>query len=123
MFGKLVYGQFSLKETFWKFGVMGIFLVAFVTKIFGVFLNQKLSGMPIKYYYTHYFSMLNINNMILFLTIAYFVCLFALGLYSIMVLFGVCRSAKEYDKSAWLGHIAKLFILAVIYGGFRFALI
>ena len=33
MFGKLVYGQFSLKETFWKFGVMGIFLVAFVTKI------------------------------------------------------------------------------------------
>lgn len=123
MFGKLVYGQFSLKETFWKFGVMGIFLVAFVARNFGKFLNQELNGITIKYYYTHNFSMLNINNMILFLTIAYFVCLFALGLYSVMVLFGVCRSAKEYDKSAWLGHIAKLFILGVIYGGFKFALI
>ena len=123
MFGKLVYGQFSLKETFWKFGVMGIFLVSFVTKIFGAFLNQKLNGMAIKYYYTHYFSMLNINNMILFLTIAYFVCLLALGLYSVMVWFGVWRSSKEYDKSIWLGHIARLFILVVIYVGFKFALI
>ncbi len=123
MFGKLVYGQFSLKETFWKFGIMGVFLVSFITKIFGLFLNQKLNGMAISYYYTHYFSMLNIDNMILFLTIAYFVGIFALGLYSIMVALGVFRSAKEYDKSVWLGHIAKLFICLVIYGGFKFALI
>lgn len=121
MFGKLVYGQFSLKETFWKFGVMGIFAVSFITKIFGAFLKQKINGMSIKYYYTHYFSMLNIDNMILFLTIAYFVCLLALILYSIMVWFGVWRSAKAYDKSAWLGHLAKIFILFVIYGGFKFA--
>ena len=71
MFGKLVYGQFSLKETFWKFGVMGIFVVSFITKIFGAFLRQKINGMSIKYYYTHYFSMLNIDNMILFLQEAY----------------------------------------------------
>jgi hypothetical protein len=121
MFGKLVYGQFSLKETFWKFGVMGIFVVSFITKIFGAFLRQKINGMSIKYYYTHYFSMLNIDNMILFLTIAYFVCLLALILYSIMVWFGVWRSSKEYDKSAWLGHLAKVFILLVIYGGIKFA--
>ncbi|MBQ7303697.1 MAG: hypothetical protein IJW75_02105 [Alphaproteobacteria bacterium] len=123
MFGKLVYGQFSLKETFWKFGVLGLFTVSFVTKLFGAFLKQKINGMSIKYYYTHYFSMLNIDNMILFLTIAYFVCFFALVLYSVMVWFGVWRSAKEYDKSAWLGHISKLFILFVIYGAIKFALI
>ena len=123
MFGKLVYGQYSLKETFWKFGVMGIFLVSLTTKIFGAFLNQKLNGMSVKYYYTHYFSPLNMDNMILFLTIAYFVCLFALILYSIMLWLGIHRSAKEYDKSIWLSHIARIFILLIIYGGFKFALI
>lgn len=123
MFGKLVYGQYSLKETFWKFGVMGIFLVSLTTKIFGAFLNQKLNGMSVKYYYTHYFSPLNMDNMILFLTIAYFVCLTALILYSIMLWFGIHRSAKEYDKSIWLRHIARLFVLLIIYGGFKFALI
>lgn len=123
MFGKLVYGQFSLKETFWKYGIMGIFFVSLVTKIFGAFLNQKINGMSVKYYYTHYFSPLNMDNVILFLTIAYFVCLFALTIYSIMVWFGVWRSSKEYDKSIWLRHIARLFILFVIYGGFKFALI
>ena len=123
MFGKLVYGQFSLKETFWKYGIMGIFFVSLATKIFGAFLNQKINGMSVKYYYTHYFSPLNMDNVILFLTIAYFVCLFALTIYSIMVWFGVWRSSKEYDKSIWLRHIARLFILFVIYGGFKFALI
>ncbi|MBQ2811474.1 MAG: hypothetical protein IJF12_04820 [Alphaproteobacteria bacterium] len=123
MFGKLVYGQFSLKETFWKYGIMGIFSISLVTKIFGAFLNQKINGMSVKYYYTHYFSPLNMDNVILFLTIAYFICLFALTIYSIMVWFGVWRSSKEYDKSIWLGHIAKVLILFVIYGGFKFALI
>ena len=123
MFGKLVYGQFSLKETFWKFGVMGIFLVSMVTKIFGAFLLQKLNGMSLKYYYTHQFSMLDINNMLLFLTIAYFVCFTALILYSIMVWFGIWRSAKTYDKSVWLGRVAKLFILVVGYACFKFAII
>ena len=63
MFGKLVYGQYSLKETFWKFGVMGIFLVSFLARIFGAFLNQKINGMSIKYYYTHHFRMLDMDNM------------------------------------------------------------
>lgn len=121
MFGKLVYGQYSLKETFWKFGVFGIFAVSFVAKIFGVFLNQKLNGMSLKYYYTHRFSMLDIDNLMLFLTIGYFVCMTALVLYSVMVWLGIWRSAKEYDKSAWLGHLAKLFILLVMYTGFKFA--
>ena len=123
MFGKLVYGQYSLKETFWKFGVMGIFLVSFLARIFGAFLNQKINGMSIKYYYTHHFRMLDMDNMVLFLTISYFVLVLALCLYSIMMVFGVWRSSAEYDKSVWLRFIAKLFILIVIYGGFKIAII
>ena len=123
MFGKLVYGQYSLKETFWKFGVMGIFLVSFIARIFGAFLKQKIDGMSIQYYYTHHFRMLNMDNMILFLTIAYFVFVLALCLYSVMMVFGIWRSSAEYDKSIWLRHLAKLFILLVIYGGFKLAII
>lgn len=122
MFGNLVYGKFSLKETFWKFGVIGIFFCSVVTKIFKSFLMQKLNGVTISYYYTHYFSPLKMDNMILFLTIGYFVCLLALILYSIMVLFGIWRSSAEYDKSIWMRYIARLMILVIIYAGLNFAL-
>ena len=122
MFGNLVYGKFSLKETFWKFGVIGIFFCSVITKIFKSFLLQKLNGVTISYYYTHYFSPLKMDNMILFLTIGYFVCLLALILYSIMVLFGIWRSSAEYDKSIWMRHIARLMILVIIYAGLNFAL-
>lgn len=122
MFGKLVYGQFSLKETFWKFGVGGIFICALVTKIFNAFLTQKLNGLSLKIYYTQYFSPLKIDNAILFFTIAYLLTAFILCAYSVMVLFGVWRSAGQYDKSIWMRHIARLFILLVIYIGVKFAL-
>ncbi len=122
MFGNLVYGKFSLKETFWKFGVLGVFFCTLITKIFKTFLLQKLNGMTISYYYTHYFSPLNMDNMILFLTIGYFVCLLALALYSIMVLFGVWRSSAEYDKSVWMRHIARILMLLIVYCGLKFVL-
>ena len=122
MFGNLVYGKFSLKETFWKFGVIGIFFCSVITKIFKSFLLQKLNSVTISYYYTHYFSPLKMDNMILFLTIGYFVCLLALILYSIMVLFGIWRSSAEYDKSIWMRHIARLMTLVIIYAGLNFVL-
>ena len=122
MFGNLVYGKFSLKETFWKFGVIGIFFCSVITKIFKSFLLQKLNGVTISYYYTHYFSPLKMDNMILFLTIGYFVCLLALILYSIMVLFGIWRSSAEYDKSIWMRHIARLMTFVIIYASLNFVL-
>ena len=122
MFGKLIYGQFSLKETFWKYGVLGIFSCSLITKIFKMFLFKQLKGVSLGTYYTHYFSPLNMDNTMLFLTIGYFVCAFALSIYSVMVLFAVWRSSAEYDKSIWMRHIAKVMILVVIYSGLKFGL-
>lgn len=122
MFGKLIYGQFSLKETFWKYGVLGVFGCSLVTKIFKMFLLKHLKGVSLGVYYTRYFSPLNMDNTMLFLTIAYFVCAFALTVYCIMVIFGVWRSAAEYDKSVWMRHIAKLMILLTVYVGLMFGL-
>ncbi len=122
MFGKLIYGQFSLKETFWKFGVLGIFFCALITRCFKSFLMQHLNGISLGTYYTQYFSPLKMDNTMLFLTIGYFLFAFVLCVYCVMVLFGVWRSAAEYDKSIWMRHLAKLFILAVIYAGINFGL-
>lgn len=121
MFGKLVYGKFSLKETFWKFGVLGLFTLALIAKIFKSFLFQKIGNAGIVFYYAHRFSFLNMDNGVLFYTLGYFVFITALALYGIMVLFGVWRSAEEYDKSIWIRRIAKLMILIVFYGAFKFA--
>lgn len=122
MFGNLVYGKFPLKETFWKFGVLCIFALALISRIFKALLLHKIGGATIGFYYAHRFSFLNMDNVILFYTIAYFVFAAVLILYSIMVLFGVWRSAAEYDKSIWIRRIAKLMILVVIYCGLKFGL-
>ncbi len=122
MLSKLIYGQYSLKETFWKFGVLGVFLCSFVTRCFHAFLSSKLNGLSLRVYYTQYFSPLHMDNGILFLTLAFFVCAFVMSVYSLMVFSGVWRSAKAYNKSAWLSFIARLCTLAVIYGAFKFAL-
>lgn len=122
MFGKLVYGKFSLPETFWKFGVFGLFSLALISKICKSFLFQKLRGMTLAFYYTHRFSLLNMDLSVLLHTILYLFFAGMLCIYSAMVLFGVWRSANEYDKSIWIRRIAKVIILFVIYSSLEFGL-
>ena len=35
MYKKLIAGEFGLRDTFWKYGVMGTLLGLFVVKLFG----------------------------------------------------------------------------------------
>lgn len=122
MLGKLLYGQFSLKESFWKFGVFGILFFATISKVCKAFIFQYLKGVSLFYYFTHYFSLLNINGSLLFFAALYTVSLAFLGVYSIIVFLGVWRSAAQYNKSALLANFAKIFIAAMIYFGFQLAL-
>ena len=46
MFKKLIDGELSLKDTFWKFGVLGMLAVHLVVKILGTMLFHKLRGDP-----------------------------------------------------------------------------
>lgn len=122
MLGKLLYGQLSLKESFWKFGLLGVFVCALITKIIKSFLLQQINGISLFVYYTHYFSPLKLNGPVLFLTLLYFLSAFILCAYSLIVLLGVWKSAGEYNKSIWLRHIARLFIILIVYFGLRFGL-
>ena len=42
MIKKLIAGDLSLSDTFWKFGVLGMALVIFVVRLFGSFCDQLL---------------------------------------------------------------------------------
>lgn len=122
MLGKLLYGQFSLKESFWKFGFLGLLIGAFITRIIKTFLLQFTNGVSLMVYYTHYFSPLKLNGGALFLTLLYLLSAFALCGYAIIVFLGVWRSSGEYNKSIWLRHIARLFMIGLIFLSLRFGL-
>lgn len=112
MITKLIQGKYSLKETFWKFGVFGLSAVVLVTYIFKIMLLKKLNGVGLLVYYTHYFSPLHIDNKMLLLTIGYILAAFVLCAYALFVFLGVWRSSAEYEKSVWIRYIA-IFLTAI----------
>jgi len=119
MFSKILHGQFELKTMFWKYGVWGMFLLTFITYLLRIFLLHQLKGMTLTYYYTNVFSFINMNNMILFLTIAYFTLFAVMVFYAIILTLGIFRSSAEYDKSTWLRQMARIFILVIIFFAFK----
>jgi len=119
MFAKILHGQYELRQMFWKYGVWGVTLITFILYLFRIFLVHKLDGMTLRYYYANVFSFINMNNTILFLTIAYFTVLAFLTFYSIILVIGTWRSSAEYDKSVWLRHLARIFILAVVFLAYK----
>ena len=62
MIKKLIAGDLSLSDTFWKFGVLGMALVIFVVRLFGSFLAGKLKGISLYTYYSKYFNPLNMDT-------------------------------------------------------------
>ena len=119
MFAKILHGQFDLRQMFWKYGVWGEFLITFILYLFRIFLIHKLDGLKLGEYYRTKFSFIGMDNMMLFLTISYFTILAFLTFYSIILVIGIWRSSAEYDKSVWLRHLARIFILVVVFFAFK----
>ena len=119
MFAKILHGQFELKEMFWKYGVWGEFLITFIMYLVRIFLIHNLNGMRLGEYYSKVFSFINMDRPVLFLTIIYFTFLAFLTFYSIILVMGIWRTSAEYDKSVWLRHLARLFILVVVFFAYK----
>ena len=122
MFAKILHGQFDLRQMVWKYGVWGEFLISFILYLFRIFLVHKLDGMTLGEYYRTVFSFINMDNMMLFLTISYFTILAFLTFYSIILVIGIWRTSAEYDKSVWLRHLARIFILVVVFLAYKVVL-
>lgn len=114
MFSKLFKGEFSLGETFWKFGVLGLVVLNLFVKFFGYLLNSYLQGRSIKDYFFHNFHFVNSPKLGILWTLCYLTSLIILAVYSWNIVLGVWRSANNYEKSGILSFFAKLFIVAIV---------
>lgn len=115
MLKKLMAGEFSLSDTFWKFGVLGLVIVVFVVRFFCSMLAQKLAGISLWLYFTRYFHPLKMNTGILVLAVCYLGCLAAFVFYSVVLVSGTWKSSAEYDKSIWLRHISRIMMLLMLF--------
>lgn len=115
MYKKLIAGEFGLKDTFWKYGVMGILAGLLIVKLFGALLAPRLAGISIYKYYTVYFNPLKMDTSILVYTVCYLTSLFVFVAYSLSMILAVWRSAAAYERSTWLRQLARLFILLLVY--------
>ena len=113
MFKKLIDGELSLKDTFWKFGVLGMLAVHLVVKILGTMLFHKLRGLTILGYYTTRKYGLETSTVIL--TILYFSSLCFLLFYAGSMVIGTWRSYAEYNRSLWFRHLARIFMILIVF--------
>ena len=115
MYKKLLAGELSLGETFWKFGILGGLLGYFIVRVFGTILAPQLHGYSIYAYYAHYYSPLQGNSDILLSTVCYLTSLGIFCSYVFSVILGVWRSSAEYDKNAFFKYGARIVIVFLAY--------
>lgn len=108
-------GELTLKDTFWKFGIVGIFFLHLLLRIFGSMLAQKLNGVTILNYYRTYFNPLKMDTGMVLLTVIYLVLLGIFIFYCISVMIGTWRSSAQYERSLWLRHISRLVMAAIVF--------
>lgn len=115
MYQKLLAGELSLGETFWKFGVLGGLLGLFVVRVFGSILAPQLHGYSIYMYYTQYYNPLRNGSDILLSTVCYLTSLAIFCGYVFSVVLGVWRSSAEYDKNAFVKYLSRGVIIFLAY--------
>lgn len=122
MYKKLIAGELSLGETFWKFGILGGLLGYFVVRIFGSILAPQLHGYSIYAYYTRYYNPLRSGSDILLSTVCYLTSLGVFCWYIFSVILGVWRSSAEYDKSVFFKYSSRIVIVFLAYLFFKIIL-
>jgi len=115
MYKKLLAGELSLGESFWKFGIIGGLLGYFIVCFFGRILAPQLHGYSIFAYYTQYYNPLRNGSDILLSTVCYLTSLGIFCWYSFSVILGVWRSSAEYENSAFCKYAARILIMFLGY--------
>lgn len=123
MLKKLLSGDFSLSETYWKFGILGVACFRIFSKVFESLLDSHLKGNSIVDFYFYHFNPVKPNIMAIFWTLCYLFTNVFLVYYCITVLLGTWRSSEDFDRSALLKFIIRysmlIFIAAAIYSILR----
>lgn len=114
MASKLFKGELDLKITFWKYGVVGLIVLKIAVRIFGILLEGYLKGNTILTYFTRYFHPIYSPKLSILWTLCYVSSLLVMLFYSWNIVIAVWRSSAAYDKSIWLRHLSRLFILLLV---------
>ncbi|MBR2274199.1 MAG: hypothetical protein IJ864_05190 [Alphaproteobacteria bacterium] len=123
MFGNFFYGKLSLRESFWKFCILGITVLGFLSRLFMTQLKQVMN------YDTNFIrvaikslSLIQMNTTAMALFSFYLATLLALMAYSIMCIGAMWNTYKEYDKSKTLALICLIIVCCLSYTMIRYAL-
>lgn len=111
MLKEFMSGEASLKDTFWKFGILGLLIFMAAIRIFGRLLAAQTMGVSIVQYYMHHFSPINPNGAALLWTLCYLASLILFISFCIVLLKSVWKAAAAYKKSPILAFFAKVFTL------------
>ena len=118
MFKKLMDGDIDLASSFWKFGVLGLPIITFLSRFFGKMLIHKLKGYTILSYYVSPNNPIETSTVVL--TILYLASSFSMIFYSFSLLLGTWRSSAEYNRSLWFRQLARIFMVLMVFFALKF---
>lgn len=114
MIKKLMDGEFSLKETFWKFGILGILVLSAAVRFFEYMLDKRIKNVGLTNYYMHYFSPIHPDAMAILWTLCYLSTMYLFLYYSVAEIMGIWRTSAGFERSALLKHLIRIFMLVFV---------
>ncbi len=117
MFGRFIYGQCSLSEAFWKFSVLGLFVISGLCRVLMILLKQTVNYDPNFFrVLINNLSLISMNPTALAFLAFYIASFLALLVYCFICVIGMWNTYKEYNKSKTLAIISTL--LVIVLAGF-----
>ncbi len=123
MFGKFVYGQYSLAEAFWKFSVLGLFASSFIARALMIFLKQS-AGYETRFLQIVWnnISLLSMNPTTFIWLCFYIAAFLGVATYSIVCIIGMWNTYKEYEKSKVLAFICMILVWIMVYFAIKYSI-
>lgn len=115
MFKKMVAGELGLGTTFWKYGVLFLLILTFITKFFEKLLHRQTGSADLWYFFSNHFNLFKSNPMIILWTLCYASAVIGIFYYAINFTGGLWRSSAKYERSSWLKNLARLFSLVLLF--------
>lgn len=108
-------GSLPLKDTFWKFGVLGLLTLNLIVRMFATMLAKHLHGFSIVDYYLSSVRKFEVETSTAVFTFLYLSSLLFLLFYTTIIVIGTWRSSAEYNRSLWFRHLARILALVMAY--------
>lgn len=114
MLKKLLDGEFSLSETFWKYGILGVIFFHMVSKVFEYLLDKQIMHRRIIDYFFQSFNPVKPDIMAILWTLCYVSTTMFFVYYCIAVMLGTWRSSASFERSNLLKQMTRFLMFVFI---------